>query len=191
MARKTVLIDMDNTLAQFDLEFGKRWAAEYPAGSLDLISNRKHFELEQNFPDDPAAKAAAVKVMSEPGFFITFEPAEGSVSAVKEMVAAGLTVFFCTAPLPFQYEACVAEKYAWVRKHYGEEYLPKIIITRDKTVVKGNVLIDDKPKISGACDKPEWTHLIYTQSYNRDIEGQPRFSDWANWRATLADYVDF
>jgi 5'-nucleotidase len=186
---KTVLIDMDNTLAQFDLEFGKRWAAAYPKGSLDLIAHRKHFELEQNFPDDPAAEEAAIKVMSEPGLFIAFEPAEGCVKAVKEMVDAGLSVFFCSAPLPFQYESCVAEKYAWVRHHFGEEFLSKIIITRDKTVIKGNVLIDDKPRVSGVCAKPEWTHIIYTQSYNKNVTGVPRFTKWANWRESLAPFV--
>lgn len=189
-ARKTVLIDMDNTLAQFDKEFAKRWKVHYPAGSEEAIATRKHFELEMNFPDDPAAEEAAVKVMSAPGLFIAFEPADGCVVAVKEMVAAGLTVFFCTAPLPFQYEACVAEKYAWVRKHFGADFLSKIIITRDKTVIKGDVLIDDKPKITGAVGKPEWTHLIYTQSYNKDVEGVPRFTEWADWRASLAPYID-
>jgi 5'-nucleotidase len=189
--RKTVLIDMDNTLAQFDLEFGKRWVAAYPAGSLGLIKNRKHFELEQNFPGDPTAKDAAVKVMSEPGLFIAFEPADGCVAAVRGMVDAGLNVFFCTAPLPFQYEACVAEKYAWVRKHFGDEYLARIIVTRDKTVIKGSVLIDDKPKVTGACDRPEWTHLIYTQSYNAHITDKPRFTDWADWRSALGAYLDF
>lgn len=186
---KTVLIDMDNTLAQFDLEFGKRWVAEYPQGSLDLIKNRKHFELEQNFPDDPAAKDAAVKIMSTPGLYIKFEPAVGSVEAVKEMTQAGLSVFFCSAPHPFQYESCVAEKYSWVRKYYGEEYLSRIIITRDKTVIKGTVLIDDKPKITGTCEKPEWTHIVYTQSYNMHVVDKPRFTKWSEWRKTLSPYL--
>jgi 5'-nucleotidase len=186
---KTVLIDMDNTLAQFDLEFGKRWSAAYPQGSLELIAHREHFELEENFPDDPAAKEAAVKVMSAPGLFIAFEPADGCVKAVKEMVDAGLSVFFCSAPLPFQYESCVAEKYAWVRHHFGEEFLPRIIITRDKTVIKGNVLIDDKPRVSGACAKPEWTHILYSQSYNKNVVGVPRFTKWSDWRESLAPFI--
>lgn len=188
-AGKTVLIDMDNTLAQFDLEFGKRWAQEYPGGSLELIQTRKHFELEQNFPDDPEAKNAAIKIMSSPGLYIAFEPAVGSVEAVKEMVAAGLAVFFCTAPHPFQYESCVAEKYSWVRKHFGEEFLSRIIITRDKTVIKGTVLIDDKPSVSGACDKPEWTHILYTQSYNLHLQDKPRFTRWNEWRRVLSPYL--
>jgi 5'-nucleotidase len=192
----TVLIDMDNTLAQFDLEFGKRWAAAYPLGSPETIANRKHFELEKNFPDDPAGREAAVAIMSAPGLFIMFEPAVGCVEAVKEMTAAGLSVFFCTAPLPMQYESCVAEKYSWVRKHFGDEYLPKIIITRDKTLIKGDVLIDDKPKITGVVADPEWTHLVYPQSYNKgvvDADGKPmpRFSEWSEWRTTLADFVEF
>jgi 5'-nucleotidase len=195
MKGKTVLIDMDNTLAQFDLEFGKRYAAAYPKGSLSTITSRAHFELEENFGDDVEAKAVALQIMSTPGLFIAFEPAVGCVTAVKEMVAAGLDVFFCTSPLPFQYEACVAEKYAWVRQHFGADYLPKIIVTRDKTLIKGSVLIDDKPAVSGAVAEPEWTHIVYPQPYNKsscDKDGnpRPRFTTWAAWRTTLAGYVD-
>jgi len=182
-----VLIDMDNTLVDFDLEFGKRWVAARPSDTLALVKSRKHFELEQNFP--PELKPLAIEIMSQPGFFISFEPQHGAVEAVREMVAAGVKVFFCTAPLPFQYETCVAEKFAWVRKYFGEEYLSKIIITRDKTVIKGKILIDDKPKISGACDKPEWTHIVFDQPYNQDVTGRPRLVGWGNWKEVVAEYL--
>jgi len=42
---------------------------------------------------------------------------EGAINAVREMLECGFEVFFCTAPHPLQYETCVAEKYAWVRKY--------------------------------------------------------------------------
>lgn len=177
-----VLIDMDNTLVDFDLEFGKRWIQARPQDSLSLIKSRKHFELEQNFSED--LKPLAIEIMSQPGFFISFEPQPYAVEAVKEIVAQGAKVFFCTAPLPFQYESCVAEKFAWIRKHFGEQYLSKIIITRDKTLIKGNVLIDDKPKITGACPQPEWTHIVFNQPYNQDVEG-PRLSNWTDWKSIL------
>lgn len=185
---KVVLVDMDNTLVDFDLEFGKRWVAERPSDSLGLIKQRKYFELEQNFSAD--LKPLAIKIMSQPGFFISFEPQPYAVEAIKEMTAAGLHVLLCTAPLPFQWETCVAEKYAWVRRHLGEEFLTRIIITRDKTVVKGRVLIDDKPRVAGACDKPEWTHIVFDQPYNRKVEEQPRLKSWRDWRPVLQNHFE-
>lgn len=185
---KVVLVDMDNTLVDFDLEFGKRWVAARPEDTLDLIKSRKHFELEQNFSAE--LKPLAIKIMSEPGFFKSFAPQPYAVEAVKEMTEAGLHVLLCTAPLPFQWETCVAEKYAWVRHHLGEEFLTRMIITRDKTVVKGRLLIDDKPLIRGACDKPEWTHIVFDQPYNQEVEDKMRLKNWKAWRAVVGAYMD-
>ncbi len=180
---KVVLVDMDNTLVNFDKEFGKRWAALRPGDEASPVLNREHFELEQNFSHE--LRPLAEEIMSQPGFFIAFQPVEGAIQAVREMLADGLSVFFCTAPLPLQYETCVAEKYAWVRKHLGEEFLSKIIVTRDKTVIKGAVLIDDKPRISGACPNPEWTHVVFEQPYNRKVNGVPRMTSWSEWRKVV------
>lgn len=45
------------------------------------------------------------------------------------------------SPLAFQY--------AWVEKHFGPEFLEQIVLTRDKTVVSADLLIDDRPDITG------------------------------------------
>ena len=39
----------------------------------------------------------------------------------------------------------------------------------DKTLVRGDVLIDDKPHVTGS-NAPTWQHLLYDAPYNRDIE---------------------
>lgn len=184
---RVVLIDMDNTLVNFDAEFARRWVSRSSANDSSVVLNRKYFELERNFDDD--SRSDVVEIMSEAGFFIAFEPISGAIEAVKEMVDEGLSVFFCTAPMPLQYETCVAEKYAWVRKHLGDEYLSKIIITRDKTVVKGAVLIDDKPVIKGACNEPEWKHIVFTQSYNMHVATNSRLNCWNDWRQVVLPLV--
>lgn len=183
----TVLIDMDNTLVDFDSEFGRRWAERRPEEGAAPVLDRAHFELEMNF--DESQRPLAVEIMSQSGFFISFEPVPGALDAVRQMVDEGINVFFCTAPLPFQYETCVAEKFAWVRKYLGEDYLRRIIITRDKTVIKGAVLIDDKPVVTGACVKPEWTHIVFTRSYNKHIDA-PRLTDWAQWRQIVGPLLE-
>lgn len=181
-ARKTILIDMDNTLVNYDAEFAARWKSLRPSDPPTLITSRAHFEMEENFSF--TLRPVAEKIMREPGFFVSFSPMPGALEAVRAMVADGYTVFFCTAPSPFQWEECVKEKYAWVRRHLGEEFLSKIIVTRDKTMVKGDVLVDDKPKVVGAC-QPEWTHVVFEQSYNKTVEGRPRIREWGEWRSVL------
>lgn len=40
-------------------------------------------------------------------------------------------------------------QYRWVEKHLGPQFVERIILTRDKTVVLGDLLIDDKDTIQG------------------------------------------
>ena len=44
-------------------------------------------------------------------------------------------------PLSFQY--------AWVEKHFGPDFLEQMVLTRDKTVVSADLLIDDRVDITG------------------------------------------
>lgn len=40
-------------------------------------------------------------------------------------------------------------QYRWVEKHLGPQFVERIILTKDKTVVLGDLLIDDKDTIQG------------------------------------------
>lgn len=40
-------------------------------------------------------------------------------------------------------------QFRWIEKHLGKHWCDKIIITKDKTMANGHLLIDDKPNISG------------------------------------------
>ena len=88
----------------------------------------------------------------------------------------------CTAPLT-QYRYCVPEKYEWVERHLGADFIRNVVIAKDKTLVRGDVLIDDRPEITGHL-APAWRPLVYDQPYNR-ARGGPRMT-WANWREAIA-----
>lgn len=184
--RPLVLVDMDNTLVHFDAAFARRWAeidSEYDA-ALHL-PDREHFELEQNLPAHLRHKAE--QIMGAPGFYASFEPVEGALDAVRAMVARGFEVRLCTAPHPLQWEECAREKYGWVRRHLGEEWMSRVIITRDKTCVRGTVLIDDKPAVTGWYARPAWTHVVFDRSYNRGAaaERAPRLKHWREWERVV------
>ena len=40
-------------------------------------------------------------------------------------------------------------QYAWVEKHFGPDFLEQMVLTRDKTVVSADLLIDDRVDITG------------------------------------------
>lgn len=56
------------------------------------------------------------------------------------------------APLPAPPMLLLSTQYRWVERHLGPQFVERIILTRDKTVVLGDLLIDDKDTIQGwAC----------------------------------------
>lgn len=97
---------------------------------------------------------------------------------------SGIDVRILTAPHPSCFAACASEKYQWVAEHLGEDWLPRLILARDKTHVRGRYLIDDKPKISGSSDAT-WDHVVFTQSYNQTVATNRRMNSWADWRSLV------
>ena len=82
--------------------------------------------------------------MLEEGFFEGLPPMHGAIQAMTEMEESGFKVIICTAPIMTS-RFCAQEKINWVRKWLGERWLDKMILTQDKTTVRGDLLIDDKP----------------------------------------------
>uniref|UniRef100_A0A3Q3WBF6 Uncharacterized protein n=1 Tax=Mola mola TaxID=94237 RepID=A0A3Q3WBF6_MOLML len=97
-------------------------------------------------------------------------------------------VFICTSPIK-HYKHCPYEKYAWVEKHLGQEFVEQVILTRDKTLISGDILIDDKPDIIGVEPKPMWEHILFTAYHNKHLSTRPsqrRLQSWCDdWRAIL------
>ena len=52
----------------------------------------------------------------------------------------------------------------------------------DKSLVMGDILIDDAPVAQSSLLAPTWEHVLYGTLYNADIDSMRRLEDWANWR---------
>lgn len=74
-------------------------------------------------------------------------------------------------------------KCRWVKKHLGAEVVRKLVLTQDKTIVDGAVLIDDSPTVAGDHE-PSWRHIMFRSAHNREViadaSGQPIpvMEDW-------------
>ena len=175
-----ILIDMDDVLADFDSEFLKRWREKYPDKLYVPLEKRSLFYMKEQYPQE--VWDLVKEIYYSPGFIRSLPVVTGGCEAVKELSERGHEVFICSAPLS-NYENCVLEKYEWVEEYLGREWTRKIILTRDKTLVKGKILIDDRPEIKGAA-VPEWEHIIYDRPYNRNIQDKRRLT-WENWKEVL------
>ena len=175
-----ILLDQDGVLADFEQGFYDAWNAsmgtEFPAVELQ---QRRSFYVRDDYPAHYANAVQAI--YTRPGFYRDLPPVAGAMDAVKMLCDMGHDVRICTSPLN-QYRNCIPEKYEWVEHYLGIDFVSRVIVTKDKTLVAGDVLVDDKPVIAGA-HMPVWAHVIYDQPYNRQLAGV-RVS-WLDWNGVL------
>lgn len=175
----TILIDQDNTIADFIGGFQKLWRAKYPKEIFVPTEQYKSYRIVEHYP--PELKKKIESIYTNPGFMSGLEPIKGSIEAVSEMMNERHEVYICTSPLG-AYER-VIEKYQWVEKYFGRDFTKRIILTKNKALVRGDFLIDDHAPPQSTL-APTWEHIIFDQPYNRSIAGR-RLRRWGDWREVL------
>lgn len=177
-----VLVDMDEVLCKWDEHFVASHRRVFPHITIADAGRREHFDLFAGLTAE--LQEATLTVLNEPGFFAEIAPMEGAIDAVAEMRDAGFDVALCTSPW-LSNPTCASDKLAWVQRHLGRELMESTIITRDKTLIRGDVLIDDKPQITGRAT-PEWDLIRFTYHYNRNLPGV-RLNNWFEWEPVVGD----
>jgi 5'-nucleotidase len=173
-----ILVDMDMVIADYDGAFETAWKEKYPHQPCPLSAARSVYKPPLSADD--RQKADTVRLA--PGFMLSLRPVRGAFDALEAMEAAGAQIIICTALL-IKSDHCANEKLAWVREHLGDHWRRRVIITDDKTLIRGDILIDDRPDVNGAL-APEWEHVLFDRPYNRHIIGKRRL-DWNTWRSVL------
>lgn len=173
-----ILIDMDDVIVEFEKKIIELVINENTENKKLFERKRSKFKLDEEYPE---LKDLIKKIKNKDDLLEEIEPVKGALEAIKEMKEKGYEIFICTSPLT-NYNS-VLNKYKWVEKNLGLEWTKKIILTKDKTLIKGNFLIDDNPEIKG-IKIPEWEHIIFDRPYNRHIKNKKRIN-WNNWRNIL------
>ena len=125
--RKTVYIDMDNVLVNFQT-------------GIDCLSEKIKQEYEGKLDDVP-------------GIFGLMEPVTGAIESVKKLNEYFDLYVLSTAP--WRNPSAWSDKAIWIQKYFGSEpgsiFCKKLIISHHKNLNKGDFLIDDREK-NGAKD---------------------------------------
>ena len=187
-----VLIDQDGPLANWEYEFLRRWRYLYPQLPFVDLDRRRNFHAVNDYEDlaETPVERRAMRLRVEgiycaAGFYENLPVVEGAVEAVMEMLEHGYDIRICTSPMK-NYRNCVLEKYEWIDRHFGPDLTRRTILTRDKAIIHGDVLIDDSPAPSQIGNRtPAWEHVVYDAPYNRQVDGRRRIKNWRDWQPIL------
>eukprot|EP00449_Zooxanthella_nutricula_P032973 CAMPEP_0198488248 /NCGR_PEP_ID=MMETSP1462-20131121/626_1 /TAXON_ID=1333877 /ORGANISM="Brandtodinium nutriculum, Strain RCC3387" /LENGTH=237 /DNA_ID=CAMNT_0044216703 /DNA_START=1 /DNA_END=710 /DNA_ORIENTATION=- len=95
---RTVLVDMDGVLCDFERHFLGRWRAAHPEREWIPPEARRSHAMDHD-PRGVYDQASMHAIVKRPGFFESMPPIPGGVEALRQMVKEpGLHVCICTAP---------------------------------------------------------------------------------------------
>lgn len=183
----TLLIDMDGVIAQWYQGFLNKWKEEYPDRQFVAPEDLKEFYIEGQYPEE--YESDILRVTRSRGLYLSLPVMPGAQEALEDIEKNCLDFiepFICTAPeLKYDDLMCHSEKMQYLKQNFSDFWVSRAIITKDKTVVRGDGLIDDKPTITGSM-KPEWVQIAYKQPYN---QGTFTWEQWPEYRELIREYV--
>ena len=125
---KRLFFDMDNVLVDFASGIAKLDAKTIQdyAGRLDEV----------------------------PGIFSKMEPLPGAIDAVHRLAQKFDVYILSTAP--WKNPSAWADKVTWVTRYFDDVFHKRLILSHHKDLLKGDYLIDDRPKHGAESFEGEW-----------------------------------
>jgi len=137
--RKTVYVDMDNVLVDFETGI-----AQLPSEERERYDG--HYD-------------------EVPGIFGKMQPKAGAIEAVKALMQVYDVYILSTSP--WNNPSAWSDKLEWIKKYLGTEMYKRLILSHHKDLNRGDYLIDDRIKngaimfngellLFGSNDFPDW-----------------------------------
>lgn len=171
--RPTILIDVDGVIANFLGETIYRLnycmglpvpysESDWPAWSiLEVLS--------------PEVQTAAREIWHESGFAYSIPAYFGAIDGVKRMATIA-DVYFVTSPLKNS-QTWAFDRERWLKYWFGDDLGSHVIHTHHKHMVRGDMLIDDKPSHVEEFLETGRTARLFRRSYNDGLT-LPYVNDW-------------
>ena len=138
-----------------------------------------HIDMDGVISDFQSAKKAALKAhpsILEPhleyGFYMSLAPIKDAISSVQYLIEeTPHDIYILTAPA-VRNPASYIEKRLWIEKYFNTELARKLIISPNKGLLKGDILIDDHQTgwgqqhfegqlyHFGGADYPDWSSIL-------------------------------
>ncbi|WP_114906723.1 5' nucleotidase, NT5C type [Ornithinimicrobium murale] len=186
--RPILLVDMDGVLFDWSSGFyrilDELAQARGVEHGLPPATELRAFDFAKAVPQgDEHTLDMVWEAMRHPELYTRLAPMPGAVEALNE-AAESYETFICSTPEKNN-PTCASDKIAAMTEHFGDPWRKRIILTHDKTIVHGDVLVDDKDFITGQmAGRTSWQQVFFTQPYNAALPG-PRLDTWAEWREVV------
>ena len=131
MKKKTLYIDMDNVLVDFQ-------------SGIDRLSLQFQTEFENRLDEVP-------------GIFGLMKPIPGAIEAYKQLSLKFDTYILSTAP--WENHSAWHDKLIWVKKNLGDIAYKRLILSHHKNLLRGDFLVDDRPNNGTAEFEGKWIHF--------------------------------
>jgi 5'(3')-deoxyribonucleotidase len=104
-----------------------------------------------------------------PGIFRHLKPINTAIKSVKKLLKSPKYDVYFLSTAPWNNPSAWTDKRIWLEEQFGDKISRKLILTHRKDLVKGDILIDDRPN-NGAKDfEGKWIHF-----------GSEDFPDWSS-----------
>lgn len=170
MKAPTILCDVDEVVADLHTEWLRRYNAKYD----DNLTPADITDWDISKIVKPECGRKVFNFLRMPNLYRHVQPVEGAKEGVAQLRAEGYRVVFVTS--------CVIgsmdQKVRWLLGHgfVRSPHSPRdLVITRDKALVRGDVLIDDGPHNVAAFPGHA---ILVDRPYNRSTRAGFRAEGW-------------
>lgn len=177
MKSKIIFIDMDNTLNKFWIPYVQSYNKIFNKNTTCDPSIQTSYSLTDCLGLEHGSKEEALldeATMNDWDFWTKNMPVyEEAIPIVRDLYEKH-DVYILSTPY-IKYDLCIAAKMQWMEKHFPFFDKTKMIFTWHKELLKGDVLIDDKPSnLESFCGKK----ITIKYPYNKHCQVDLSANNW-------------
>jgi 5'(3')-deoxyribonucleotidase len=175
--KKTILIDLDDTLVDFLPGLLKRYN--------EITGERVSIEDVGDYSFKNALKdpGVAYSIFESPDFFFLLDPMPEGIKYFNKLIEDGHNVIILTQP-PRNSDYAIRDKRKWIKKYLPNFDLSNVVFAHKKYMVQGDIFFDDNPEhlIKWKAFNPNGLIFKILYPYNSDCKTDYTLSKQTAWK---------
>lgn len=168
-----LLLDMDGVMVDLHKNWENRLKELHPNKSIDFskITESITDECHKAFG---ISEDECIVPFYEKDFWLNLPPQDDVLEYFPLIREKFDCVIVTKAHMTSPY--CAYEKFLWIRKYFGNDL--DIIMTKKKSYIHGDIIIDDMVTNLVECDKVGIIPICYDHPWNKDHPFKNRVNSW-------------